>query len=374
MDEMTNLRAMRDDAPIPSRARLAPGRRRLLDAATAAREPSRLGRLNWKVIAPAGAAALTVAAILATQAVPGGQPTQEPRLSDAAAFLETAAVEVERTAKSAPAPRLAPGQWAYVSLVDYTPTKRLPPGAKPLLSKDCAGTVDGIDTKKFRQGGHQETWRKGDGTKSAGMLHFGGKCGKMTFHTLGPGGKSLSYYYDFAARPHKPEKLLDDMTKAGIGNPDRGSDTAEDFRTISTLLMMPLKASPEFTATVYRALALIPGVTVSEEERSVLGRPVSVIAYTGGEYGAEGKYKVRQDLLLDPKTYRLLGTREVSTADHVFKDGSRLKEGEVLGYTFKQDVEIVDKPGQKNPGLVRQAGRPIPADHAPAEAPGPTAP
>ncbi|WP_143608465.1 hypothetical protein [Streptomyces sp. CB03234] len=74
MDEMRTLQDFRADAPAPDRARLAPGRQRLLDEAARPRRRLRAGRL----LAVAGAvAAVTAVATLATL-LPAGQEPEEP--------------------------------------------------------------------------------------------------------------------------------------------------------------------------------------------------------------------------------------------------------------------------------------------------------
>ncbi|MFC8918192.1 hypothetical protein ACGF5F_26465 [Streptomyces sp. NPDC047821] len=63
MDEMRTLRDFRADAPAPDRARLAPGRRRLLDEAA---RPRRRLRAGWWLAVAGAAAAVTAVATLAT--------------------------------------------------------------------------------------------------------------------------------------------------------------------------------------------------------------------------------------------------------------------------------------------------------------------
>lgn len=74
MDEMRTLQDFRADAPTPDRARLAPGRQRLLDEAG---RPRRRVRGGWWLAMAGAAAAVTAVATLATL-LPGAQEPAKP--------------------------------------------------------------------------------------------------------------------------------------------------------------------------------------------------------------------------------------------------------------------------------------------------------
>ena len=349
MDEMKTLEGFRADAPTPDRARLAPGRQRLLDAA-ATRDPGWSGRVRWKIVAPAAAAALTALVVLGVQTWPGSS-RDESRAANGVSFLETAARGIEKTGTGEPAPRLRPDQWAYSITVRLW---RPPPGKTrdAPLPKECAVEIPGLGASVV-QTQVSEFWRRGDGQKGAGASHYAGRCGKMKSFNMSAGpyptyGRPIGYYYEFAARPHKPERLVVDMRAAGIdGSADIDRNDADgDFRGLVGLFHMPLKTSPEFTATVYRAMSRIPGVTVSQEYDQVFGRTVAVVAREGDAKSAK---KPSAELLLDPKTYRVLGMRTRAGTEGL-KIGKVLyaKPGEVMDHMAFGGVHIVDELGGKS--------------------------
>lgn len=348
MDEMKTLQDFRAGAPVPDRARLEPGRRRLLDAATT-RDPSWGDRVRWKIVAPAAAALVTAVVVLVAQTWPGAPP-MEPPAASGVAFLETAARSVERTGAGKPAPRLGPDEWAYVITADL---RLQEPGERAVapIPKECAVEIPGL-APSVVQTQVSEYWRKGDGTKGAGAGHHPGKCGTMSVFDpqVGPPSpeheSTFAYYYEFAAEQHKPDRLVDEMHAAGIGPEWKNQGVAGDFRGLVNLFRMPLKTSPEFTATVFRAMALMPGVTVTQEYDKVFGRQVAVVAQKGGDQRA---MLPPYELLLDPETYRVLGTRmTVGPGDvprRARQVGRSVKPGDLVNYEALVDVGIVDKLG-----------------------------
>ncbi|MFG2331368.1 hypothetical protein ACGFMM_17270 [Streptomyces sp. NPDC048604] len=343
MDEMKTLQEFRADAPTPDRARLAPGRQRLLDAAER-RDPGWGKRLRWKVAAPAAAAALTALVVLAVQTGPAA-PGDEVEPASGVAFLEEAARGIEKTSAGKPAPRLGPDEWAYVITVDLW---RPRPGTKPLppIPKECAVEIPGLDLSVVNAE-VGESWRRGDGTKGAGRHTRTGKCGKMNAFNMSAGpfpkyGRPIGYYYEFAAKPHKPEQLLDEMRAAGIDGFSNAADT--DFRALAGLFHMPLKTTPEFTATVYRAMARIPGVTLTQEYDEMLGRKVAVVAHKGDAKSAKNP---RDELLLDPKTYRVLGSRTRVGTEPIKQLGPSGKPGSVIARDVLVDIGITEKLGDR---------------------------
>ncbi|MFF1835228.1 hypothetical protein ACFVXE_13620, partial [Streptomyces sp. NPDC058231] len=115
MDDMTQLREMRADAPVPDRAALAPGRQRLTDAVAGGRRGLRL-RADWRVASIGAAAAITAAALLTTQ-IGGGPGSSHGATAASPLSLHSPAEVLNRAAdalekQEAPAePR--PDQWIY---------------------------------------------------------------------------------------------------------------------------------------------------------------------------------------------------------------------------------------------------------------------
>ena len=105
---------------------------------------------------------------------------------------------------------------------------------------------------------------------------------------------------DYAALPQDPEQLLQktyEMNEAAL--PD---DQALAW-IVATLMRGTVPA--EFRALLYETAALIPGVTITENEATLNG-------VTGIAVGrVEAERKMRQDLIIDPATGQFIGERQV---------------------------------------------------------------
>lgn len=159
MDEMTKVRELRADAPVPHRARLAPGRALLLDAARAGERHRVLWRRREFVIV-AVVAAVTAVVATATLLVGGGgggrkvQPAVTPTVSlkgMSAAELLRRAADVVAAEQDGPVPTAE--QWIY--------TKE---AQEPLdeQAQNAEGPMKLL-------AGPQETWTRYDGTAMATM-------------------------------------------------------------------------------------------------------------------------------------------------------------------------------------------------------------
>jgi hypothetical protein len=128
--------------------------------------------------------------------------------------------------------------------------------------------------------------------------------------------------------PTSPRALLQmiDTAERGHGQtPDQ-----EAFTTIGDLLRESI-APPRISAALYRAAALIPGVTVVRDATDAIGRHGVAVAFT---YGG-----VRSEWIFDPHTLQLIGEREAI-----------VKTGAVVGETAIIVRAFVGRPGQLPPG------------------------
>jgi hypothetical protein len=98
-----------------------------------------------------------------------------------------------------------------------------------------------------------------------------------------------------------------------------------EFFTIGTLLYNG--PPPAVTAALYRAAALIPGVTVVPDATDTIGRPGVAVAFT-----SQG---IRTEWIFSKQTLQYLGSRETSTAN-----------GVLISQTAIQQRAIVDHAGQ----------------------------
>ena len=140
-----------------------------------------------------------------------------------------------------------------------------------------------------------------------------------------PGSLSDPTYRLLQSLPSDPRVLLNRIRRLKTGglSPD-----AVAFGTIGDLIresVMP----PRVGAALYRAAALIPGVTVIQVSTDAIGRPgVAVSLSVRGD---------QQEWIFDRHTYLLLGERE-------------FRHGILVGKTAVLDRAIVDRAGELPPG------------------------
>ena len=293
MNDLDLVRTMRADVPPPAPARLAAGRNRILAAAVARR------RRYWRLVLPVGAvtaaAAVAVVAVLGGTATPsrpgasatpsrpgsaGSHPRPAPRASLAAQILTVAA----RTVAAEPAARPGDRQWIYTRFVQTQ-----------------TGTPAQSD----------ENWIRFDGLEQAYY-----QDGQLIVHPESSGGGGpLDSYDALAALPAAPAAILTAARRA-VGTTQRewenwssGSVVAElaprtagdaEFDYLAQLLWDAYAAAPPAAlAHVYQAMAEIPGVTVARGLTNAVGRPGIGVSANGVSW-----------LLLDPRTYQVIGLNE----------------------------------------------------------------
>ncbi|MFF6907899.1 CU044_5270 family protein [Streptomyces sp. NPDC012389] len=334
MDEMTRLRELRADAPVPDRAHLAPGRARLTDtiAGNGGRRAFalRLRLRDWRVASLGAVVAVTAAALVITQVVGTSPPDRSAPatvagdldLSSPAAALNRAADYLERQ-EVPPEPRS--DQWIYIREVD-------------------------------RQLEQQWTELPEEGRKKTPVAHsldswipYDDKAAENDASDTDHRTARESYRIA-AGLPEDPEALLAELRK--VFPTDSGPDGAPEakdehsFRALAVLLeSYPIP--PDALARIYRAMATVGGVEVTGHLiRDASGR--EVIAVTR-EYD---RSESRREILLDPVDYSYAGTRDVVTRTHTISGDSRLpdivqKRGEVLIDIARTHAAVVDAKGRK---------------------------
>lgn len=313
MDEMTKLREWREDAPTPDRARLAPGRRRLLDAAGRGRRRRPLLH-DWRLAAGAVAAGVTVLAVLTTN-LGGGDPAGEegspatgneevaaptPVRGSAPELLRQAAAEV---ADQAP-PEPAAGDWVYLRTVEMNTT--VPEETDPVAKERWYKYAD----PEF------ENWNEGDDHSPRERFEYLAALPGSSDEVL---RKARWFYPEDGGRP--------DTDDPGSG---RGDEELADwnFRALRVLLdSAPMH--PAGQSRVYEAMATIPGLRVADRTvEDAAGRQALAFSLDSGE--ESGFSGFRDEVLIDPDTYAYLGTRYVATEDSDGTDGPEAKKGEVV--------------------------------------------
>ncbi|MGH3267979.1 MAG: CU044_5270 family protein, partial [Trebonia sp.] len=316
MNDLDQLREFRAEIPYPERPRLSPGRSRLLSEA---RRPQRrrfstARRSTLLLPAAAAAAAVAVAAGLAGYGLStGSAPAPRPSAAAKHPAAPSQAVLAARMLNdaSAAASRIPPkttpnpGQWIYSKLVQY----------------------------EYPQGtSSDENWITFDGTKSAYYASPGSLVTVHTSPTTPPAditsdplaafntdATPQTAYYALASLPEAPGQLLAAVDKAaqsvGAANLAAGTPVAGhtpkikgqlEFDYLSLLLWNAaggVGAPPNAEAAAFRAMAVIPGVTVQRGITDAAWNPAIGVSGDGGY----------DQLLLDPVSYQVTGLRQFST-------------------------------------------------------------
>lgn len=318
MDEMTTVRAFRTDAPTPDRADLVGGRDRLLAATTAVGSAPRL-RLARRAVVSGAVAAVAVAALTVVQVTGDAPGGGGPQLGNAAAVLENAADTIEDSPRGEPRPH----QWLY--------------------SKTVFGKIRSEQAKTQ----DSEGWIRYDGAKVASRRPGESKLSIRGASKDADERTPQEWYAFLGSLPQDPDALLRTLrAKSIIGT--RGKTQAErDFTEIQLLLNNSTAMPTDVHAALYRTLAKIPGVGVTDGlVKDALGREAIAVTFTDPGVGAMGG-RMRHELLLDPKTYEQLGTRWVAAESFSSERTGNIKvqKGEALSNDASIS-KIVDKPGQ----------------------------
>ena len=317
MTDLDLVREMRAAVPAPTSARLAAGRSLILAAAARPRR-------YWRLALPAGAitaaAAVAVVAVLGGTATPSRHPKPVPaaQVSLAARILTVAA----RTVAAAPSARPGDRQWVYSRFVQ-------------------------AQTGQATQS--DENWIRFDGLEQAYYLN-----GQLILHpeTSGSGGP-LDSYRELAALPASPSAILS-AAREVVGTTPRewenwssGSVVAElaprtigdaEFDYLAQLLWDAYAAAPPAAlAHVYQAMAEIPGVTAARGLTNAVGRAGIGVSANGGVSW----------LLLDPRTYQVIGLNERAIGARPAKvKGGPLTFSGTISMAWA-DVAIVRDPGER---------------------------
>lgn len=374
-DELDLVRSIATDTAEPDAATTQAARARLLAviAAEAAadhprptrrRAPGTAGKVRLRrLLAGSAAVAAVLTAALAAPLLlqrpatvppapgmgtppPGSRPSPEPTVDR---VLTAAALAAAR----APAPRFGPGRYWYVR-------ER---GVKLGTNLDQAGSNKSFF---YRFGYRSETWWALDGSLSgqlrnghAEFLNEGERAAwaaagrpdlglpntevyspKERQEVVGIGWLPASYQ-DLVELPTDPARLLAALTQRTRTHPGglvTGSKrppgrTQVLFGTIGYLLEhYPLP--PQLRAGLYQVLARLDGVKLVGNVTDLAGRPAVAVTIHVDQLLQE-----RNELLLEPATGRLLGTRSVLTRT---VPGWRLPAGTVLEERVFLQASVVD--------------------------------
>ncbi|MDL4817639.1 CU044_5270 family protein [Actinomadura opuntiae] len=336
MNELKEVGAFRAQVPEPGRERLAPGRERLVRAAAGrSRSRFRFRVPAWRAglavgVAVAGAAAVTVVVV----------DRNDPAPAPIAARPVSATGVLERAAKTVagrPDHRPAPNEWVY--------TRTYQAGQQ--------------DAPSFMQ--HMEGWVRFDGRKTARYDGIPGKKPRLEVTDVKRDGdseeRSPAQWYDYLrALPDDASALLAGIDRRAksynaeshgrLFNSEDGRDQWVFGRLVDFLGQGP--STPQSRrATIFRALARIPGVQVKEGTKDALGRPGTTVSRTGPD-------GLREEFVLARGTYDYLGLRFVVVKDQRLPKARARRGGPAVipagTVTNEQALEktaLVDRPGQR---------------------------
>ncbi|MFJ9106828.1 CU044_5270 family protein [Streptomyces sp. NPDC102283] len=332
MDEMTQLRELRADAPVPDRATLAPGRARLTDAIAGRNRRARGLRADWRIASLGAVVAITAAALFITQIVdtPAPRPSAPATvagdldLSGPEAALGRAADFLERQ-EVPPEPRT--DQWIYLWQVGGVPAQ---PTRKDGSEPEVKGTFEVPDPKPSWIPYHDRVAENDESD---------------TDHL-----SARESYRVAADLPKDPEALLARLRKVfPTGSGPDGPPEAKDehsFRALHVLLeSYPIP--PDALAHIYRAMATVGDVKVTDHLiRDASGR--QVIAVTREHDGGD----TRREILIDPVDYSYAGVRDVVIRTHEVSapddpNAMVYQRGDVLMDVARVKAAVVDAKGQK---------------------------
>lgn len=289
MDELTLLRTLREDVPERTQHELAPLRAKLNDAIAGKKVRPRLraARARWVVLATAGAAVFAIVA---------GNITMSVESAQAADLLRKTAAETIQFSDPVPGPgeyllshthanwptsyNGGPWVWDLQTIDVYIPAD---PDAEWVLRRDW-----GVVQAETSDRPQIEILRAHNGEFYDDGYSWGNWNQPISEIPIGNGREVLDYF---------------DARYAG-GSMSRDEDNFE--RIVEVLRTGIVPAAQR--AALYEALALIPGVTSTDDVANLDGKVGVAIGRTEVLRGG-----MRSEIILDPSTGLVIGEREITT-------------------------------------------------------------
>ncbi|WP_418957627.1 CU044_5270 family protein [Streptomyces tritici] len=286
-DDEADVRELAALLPPPAVPELPRERALLLKQAVLRQARPAPRPLRRRLLVPAVAGALAVAGVVGVVGPDlggngAGRPPAVAQSDPAVRLLDRAAL----AAGSRPATTVRPGQFVYVrSEVAYAGQSA---GGGPL-------TLSPVRTR--------EVWLSADGSAD-GLVREEGRADSpvVSAGASAPSVSAPSHTF-VATLPTDPAALL-----ALVREQTRGQGQDPDQRAFEAIgeLLAETAAPPRVSAALYRAAALIPGVTVAGTAEDAAGRTGVTVART-----AHGEQK---QWIFDRSTYAYLGERTVLVA------------------------------------------------------------
>ncbi|MFJ4355988.1 CU044_5270 family protein [Streptomyces massasporeus] len=324
MNELSEFRGLRADAPLPDADRLAAPRARLTAAFRSETRPERAALPGRRMIlvgaATAGTLAVT-AGIVATLPEDSTRASarKSPQTLSAGASadaLELAAATVEKHNGTEPGPK----QWVYDKTTVFGQGKPQSSeewtrwdgtGHANLPGIPPAGDISDFDPDKLQiwYGPNQEEKWKKEGYDDRSQRQF---------------------YRFLATLPSDADRMMMRIRREHAIGSIKGETRAQrDWREIDVLYRSVL-IPPNVQAGLFRALAKIPGARVTTGVKDPLGRAAIGVSVTYADKTPAG-WQGKQEIFFDPESYAYLGQSR--------DDGGMVSARAAWG--------VVDKPGAR---------------------------
>jgi RNA polymerase sigma-70 factor (ECF subfamily) len=314
MNELTLLQSMRDKTPVATDAAVEDGRRKLLHrivpTAPIAQPPRR--RKTAKRIGLVTLAAAAVVAALVAGDVLGPTGWRGAATAQAAQVLNDAAQTTIHTAD----PVVKPGQYLKISSSNRWGSFSTDENGKEFQWLDTENMTMYIPANRNdewvweRSGRIPTVFFDEASKKHAQSLQYDKpkayvlRGANGAFYGSAPDQSGFPSPEYLASFPRDPHKLLNNIFKKTLGQGQSVDGEALVF--IADLLRTGMVPG-DLRAALYKAAALIPGVTVTDGQTTLNGRKGIAIGRV------EEVLHTRQDIIIDPKTGLLIGERQVLT-------------------------------------------------------------
>ncbi|MFD9393395.1 hypothetical protein ACFWBB_22525 [Streptomyces sp. NPDC060000] len=337
MDEMTAVRLLRADVPVPDHARLTPARQRLLDEI--AGQP-RHGRAGWKLRTAGAVAAVTAAALLSTLTLR----------------------EDDRTpTQPAPTATARPTSWVYhhvqldaldcgvgrSTLDGETGRVNLSPGQGPCETT----TTRRLDADRWIRYDGMSTAMPDQNTSDPDDVQVWNEPVQQTLETLPPRQADAL----LAALPDDPDSalraILEKSVPTRVTSAYRLTPAQRDFDEVVEVLSGASAVPADKARTIYRIITGLEGATEPVQVTDGAGREVLAIGVDGNfrDYAWE---RNSLQVLLDPHTFAYRGVRWVAGLGYYVggkaSGGPFLTKGTVLATATRVATVVVDKAGERD--------------------------
>jgi hypothetical protein len=269
---------------------------------------SRFRRPGWRAGGLTGAVAVGAAAAVAVSVLlPGGHG------GGASPAAATLLAKIADTAARQPAPKVSDSEFVYV---------------RSQVAFRVDSIVNGHDTVTMDKPHERQVWLPVDSTCDGLLIEHGSRTAlspssATAYESTGNGpakrispqcGGSVNdpTYRFLQSLPTDPRKLLDFVYDKTQGEGQAQGRDGEAFITIGDMIRESI-VPPQTAAALYRAAALIPGVSVVPHATNAAGRPGVAVAWTGGSGHQTYEW------IFDAKTYQFIGEQDTSGATAILQ-------------------------------------------------------